>query len=262
MRRSDRVEAIRLRQHGATYQDILKHVGVAKSTLWRWFKAEGFVETRPQRLTELKRQAQRRGAIVVRERRVQRTQAIIEQAKREVGTLTERDLFMLGIAFYWAEGSKQKPHNVSASVIFSNSDPRAIKIFLTWLQASCLISLNDVTFEIYLHETADARKAQSFWAEQLNLSLRTFQTIRWKRHAIRSRRKNIGDAYHGLVRVRVHRSANLNRRIAGWIEGICQRVGESANGKPSGFGPEYPGSIPGSPANSALGPTQLKDCHS
>jgi hypothetical protein len=113
MKRHERIEALRLRRAGASYQAILSELGVARSTLWRWLKAEGLVETQPQRLTEARRQAQRKAATVNHERRLQRTQAIVEQAKRDIPSLSGRELFLIGVALYWAEGTKQKPHNIS-----------------------------------------------------------------------------------------------------------------------------------------------------
>ena len=121
MKRSERVKAIQLRRDGVSYHDIMERFGVAKSTVWRWLKTEGLVETQPQRLTELRRIAQRKGAAAVKADRIARTQAIMSQASQEIDSLSRRDLWFLGIAMYWAEGSKQKPGNVSSRVIFSNS---------------------------------------------------------------------------------------------------------------------------------------------
>lgn len=246
--RPERVEAVLLRRNGATYSALQQRFGIAKSTLWRWLKAEGLVDTQSQQYTERRLLAQQKAAEVVHRRRIEKTQVIVTGAKQEIGTLTERELMMVGIALYWGEGSKQKPHSVSAGVAFSNSDPRAISVFLAWLQTICGVSLDDVILDLYIHETADGQSAQAFWSEQIGVSVEKLP-IRWKRHKLTIHRKNIGTSYHGLVRVKVRRSTDLNRTIAGWIEGIVEGIGESANGKPRHFGCRYPGSIPGSPAS-------------
>ena len=54
MKATQRLDAIQLRRNGVGYQAILGQLGVAKSTLWRWLKAEGLVETQLQQLTELR----------------------------------------------------------------------------------------------------------------------------------------------------------------------------------------------------------------
>ena len=246
MKRSERVEAIRLRRSGVSYSDITKRLSVAKSTVWRWLKAEELVETSPQRLTELKRVAQRKGAAAVKAKYLANTNAILREASRAIGHLSHRDLWMIGTALYWAEGSKQKPHHIAQRVVFTNSDPAMVQLFLIWLREVCQVSDEQLTFELCIHESGDLGAAQRFWASALHVPPERFR-IRLKRHTRTPHRRNIGNSYVGLVRVTVSQSAALNRKIQGWINGIVQGVGESANGKPSDFGSEYPGSIPGSP---------------
>lgn len=248
MKRSERDGALRLRRQGLTYEAILRQSRVAKSTLWRWLKAEGLVETQPQRLTELKRIAQRKGAAVVKAARIARTQALLEASSQEIGVLSRRDLWLLGLALYWAEGAKQKPGNVSASVIFTNSDPLAIKLFMRWAQEICGVSEEQLSFELYLHETGDAQRARSFWSTQLQVPVEKLAHVRWKRHRPATRRTNVGDAYHGLVRVRVACSSALNRRIAGWIMGVGNSLGSGAMAAHLTLDQKTPGSNPGSPA--------------
>ena len=244
---SERTEALQLRRQGKSYHDLVQQFGIAKSTLWRWLKAEGLVEAQPQRLTELRRLAQRKGTAAVRAKYLATTKAIIEQAKTEIGHLSQRDLLLFGVALYWAEGTKQKPHNIAQRVTFTNSNPTMLRVFLAWLSELCHVSTDRLTFELYIHESANVKATQAFWSSALQIPSERFR-VRLKRHKVSPHRRNVGEQYVGLVRVTVQRSAALNRKIAGWVEGLCQSTGESANGKPSDFGSEYPGSIPGSPA--------------
>ena len=247
MKRSERVKALALRQRGVTYRSIMEHLAISKSTLWKWLKAEGLVETHPQRLTELKRLAQQKGAALVKARRLERTKRILESAKADIGTLSQRDLWLVGAALYWAEGSKQKATNVSGGVVFSNSDSLAIRLFVDWLNRICHVSSEQLIFDIYLHETADAESARAFWVSQLGLSATTAINLYWKRHSLRTSRHNTGDSYHGLMRVKVRRSTALNRTIAGWVQGIGDGLGSGATVAHLALDQKIPGSIPGSP---------------
>lgn len=220
-----------------------------KSTLWRWLKAEGMVETEPQRLTELKRLAQRKGAAVMKAQRLERTAQILSEARNQVGTISRRDLWLLGVALYWAEGSKQQPGNISAGVAFTNSDPLAVDIFLRWLQELCGIHLGDMRFAIYLHETANVHAARLFWITQLALPAGADVRVYLKRNRFRTNRRNIGAGYHGVMRVEVRRSTALNRRITGWIRGICDALGSGAMVARVTLDHQVPGSTPGSPAD-------------
>lgn len=242
--------ALALRRNGARYHDILRDVGVAKSTLWRWLKAEGLVETQPQRLTELRRVAQRKGAAAVRAKYLAETAAILERARKDVGRISERELWLIGVALYWAEGTKQKPHNPTQRVAFTNSDPAMLRAFLHWVTDGCRIPAERLTFELCIHESGDIAAAKIFWATTLRVPAERFR-IRLKRHRVVPHRRNIGHSYVGLVRMTIQQSAALNRAIRGWIEGITQGIGESAKGKPGDFGSPYPGSSPGSPAISS-----------
>ena len=243
MKRSERTDAIQLRRDGATYETIQRRLGVAKSTVWRWCRAEGLVEQELQRLTELKRFAQRKGAAAVQAKYLAATRYVMQQAEQSVGRLSRRDLWLIGAALYWAEGTKQKPHNISQRVTFTNSDPAMLHLFLAWLRDICQISEERLVFELVIHESGNAESAKLFWSSTLRIPVTRFQ-VRLKRHALSLRRRRNTAGYAGLIRIIVRQSAQLNRQIAGWVQGI----GESANGKPSDFGSEYPGSIPGSPA--------------
>ncbi len=248
---SDRVRAVELRKTGVSYAELMRRFGVAKSTLWRWLKAEGLVAATPQEFTERRRLAQRKAVIVNRANHTARTQALFEQARNEVGKLSARDLWLIGIALYWAEGTKQKPHNVAQRVVFTNSDPAMLQLFIRWLKDACQIEDGQLAYDLYIHESGNIEAARKFWSEALRVPSEQWR-IRLKRHNRSTRRRNVGARYVGLVRVSVARSARLNRKISGWVKGILhgiQSIGESANGKPSDFGSEYPGSIPGSPAD-------------
>ena len=247
MKRSEQQDALNWRRQGISYEDIRTRLGIAKSTLWRWLKADGLVETQSQRLTELKRQAQRKGAATVRAQYLSRTRAVKAQAHREFGSFSQRDLFVIGTALYWAEGTKQKPHNIAQRVVFTNSDPAMLQVFLRWLRDMCHVPNDVLTYELCIHTSGDIEAAKRFWSVTLQVPSERFR-IRLKRHRRSSSRRNVGERYVGLVRITVQKSAQLNRRIAGWIERLCQLTGESANGKPPDFGSGYPGSIPGSPA--------------
>ena len=120
---------------------------------------------------------------------------------------------------------EQKENNPSQKVRFSNSDPGMIKLFIKWLAETCSASLEDLNFEIYIHETANIEEAQKYWSNILNLPLSKFQKTRLKKHKIKTNRKNINKDYHGLLTISVKRSTNLNRKITGWVEGICKNCG-------------------------------------
>src|SRR3989338_3599097 len=130
---AEKQKAIELRKQGFSYREILEKIPVAKSSLSLWLKSVKLAESQTQRLTEKKIASALRGAMKRKEDRIVLTKQIKDKARVEVGKLSNRGLWLIGIALYWAEGSKEKEYNRGSRIIFSNSDPYMIKLFLKWL---------------------------------------------------------------------------------------------------------------------------------
>ncbi|MBU2082388.1 hypothetical protein KKH14_03140 [Patescibacteria group bacterium] len=216
-----KIQAIKLRKKGLSYSEILKNIPVAKSTLALWLHSVGLSKKQKQRLTDKKLASALRGAARKKEIRIQKTQVIFQKAAKDIKNISQRELLLIGMALYWAEGSKQKDNNISARVRFSNSDPKMIKLFLLWLNKVCGIELSDVRCDLYIHEKANSINAKSFWEKEINVPV---ESIYYKKSKF-TKRKNIGDNYVGLVSINVKRSADLNRKISGWIESVCNYWG-------------------------------------
>lgn len=212
-------EAISLRKKGLTYSEILEKIPVAKSTLSIWLRSVKLAKKQKQRITEKRRKAQLRGAKARKKQRLAIEKKLVRAGLQEVGSLTKRDLFLIGTALYWAEGSKQTVKYVSQGVIFSNSDPGMIQVFLRWLEEICNIPEKDIAFELYIHQSGDKPKAINFWVNKLNIPPKRLTRIYLKHHKP-LKKINKKKEYHGLLRVRVNRSTSLNRKIKGWAKGI------------------------------------------
>ena len=223
----EKEKAIKLREEGLSYSEILKQVPVAKSTLSLWLRSVGLSKRQKQRLTEKKLAAALKGARARRDFRLTITKEIEKKAKNEIGRLSKRELWLIGIALYWAEGAKQKENNISQKVRFSNSDPAMIKVFLKWLRNICKISNSSINFRIALHKTAKnkLKEVQKYWSNITGFPINNFQKIDWKKHRINTKRKNIGEKYFGLLNIHIRNSTNLNRKIEGWIKGIYKNCG-------------------------------------
>ena len=58
-----------------------------------------------------------------------------------------------------------------------------------------------------IHETGDVAAAQQFWLEVTHASPEQFNKPSLKRHNPKTTRKNVGEDYHGCLRIDVHRSS-------------------------------------------------------
>jgi predicted transcriptional regulator len=228
-----RARARELRAQGMDYEEIAAALGVAKSSVSVWVRdlpgRARFSTADGRRRTA--EGAQRYWAAERAAREARRT-AVREEAAAEIGDLAERELLIAGAIAYWCEGTKSKPHRRDDRVMFMNSDPALIQFFLSFLDATGT-ARTDLSFRIYIHETADIASAERFWMEVTGGPRTSFRTPTIKRHNPQTVRKNVGENYHGCLRIDVHRSAELYRKIEGWTAAI---VGAAA-GKRSSFKP-------------------------
>jgi transposase len=222
-------EAVRLRKRGHSYREILKRIPVAKSTLSLWLRRVGLSKRQEQRLTLKRLEAGRRGAQARRNQRVKITEEIKNQARAEILYLNlgEKELWLMGTMLYWAEGKKEKDSSSSGSVRFSNSDPFMLKLFRKWLADVCNVSEDRIIYELYVHVGHKHRLAevQKYWSDILGIGRDKLQRVYYKRHSTRTKRAKIGNSYFGQLMICVKASTSLNRKIAGWIEGIIRYWG-------------------------------------
>ena len=152
-----------------------------------------------------------------------RREQVRAAAAGQIGVLSTREILIAGAIAYWCEGTKSKPHQLRERVLFINSDPGLIKFFLRFLAAAG-VQLTQMRFRVYIHETADVAAAEEFWARITNTDPGTFYKAVLKRHNPQTVRKNVDTEYHGCLRIDVLQSADLYRRIEGWVRAAMRTV--------------------------------------
>lgn len=218
----ERQRAITLRQEGKTYSEILGKVPVAKSTLSLWLRDVGLSKRRIQAISLKKREAQKKGALARKLQRLSKTTDIFAKSKSELGRLTERDLFILGLALYWAEGSKEKEVRPGSGIRFANSDAIMVHLFARWLQAFGGVSEQQIYVDLYVHKNHQQRveDIKNYWITELGLPI---THVYYKRHNPKTPRQNSGEGYHGLVVLRVRSSSHIVRKLAGLVSAIGEQ---------------------------------------
>lgn len=217
-----RDRARELRLQGWTYDRIQVELGCSKSSISLWVRDL----PKPERRTsaEQARLANRlrwEHELAVRDEARQRTKAA---AAEQVGEMSARDLFVAGVALYWAEGSKDKPYARRESVLFVNSDPGVIRLYLSWLNLLG-VGPERLTYRLMIHMTADVRSAERYWAELVGIDASALQKTTIKKHNPKTVRKNVGENYRGCLVIRVLQGADLYRRIEGWWSGMVDSAG-------------------------------------
>ncbi|MFG2431522.1 hypothetical protein [Streptomyces sp. NPDC048590] len=212
-----RERARELRLQGMTYDRIQMELGCSKSSISLWVR--DLPKPERKRTSEDASAIARRGWEATLKRREAERQETKRAAAAEFETMTDRELFAVGVALYWAEGSKSKPHRPQERVTFINSDPDMISMYLAWLRLLGVPS-EHLRFHVHIHETADATAAERYWADLTGAAPSAFGKTTLKKHSPKTNRKNTGEGYRGCLVVRVLKSADLYRRIEGWWYGI------------------------------------------
>jgi hypothetical protein len=133
-----------------------------------------------------------------------------------IGSLSKREIFLIGIALYWGEGFKKDSLAGLATL-----DINIAKFFIFWLNKSFGITSKDLILRITANISykSKIKELEKFWSKELSIPISQFskpffQNTVWKKEY--ENKEN----YHGVLRIRVRRSIDLLRKIFGYIEGI------------------------------------------
>lgn len=214
-----REQAVALRRQGRSYREIRDQLGVSKGTLSDWLSDVVLTEEQQERLALMRRQARTQAGRTMQAARIARSTSAIAAAQAQIPMLCESELFVAGVALYWAEGSKTKPWRSSEQVTFINSDASVIRLYLAWLELIGVTSQR-LSFRIAIHETADVAMATQYWSAVIGVPAEQFMRATIKRHKPSTKRRNIGDEYHGCLVIKVRSSTDLMRQITGWWQGL------------------------------------------
>ncbi len=219
-----KAKAVELRMRGLSYNEIRKEVPVAKSTLSIWLSSIKLRKKYQYILSKRRLDTARKGWETSKKLRILRTNNIKAAARLEIKKIgiSKNELFYMGLMLYWAEGAKQKEYKPSVGVIFSNSDSKMINLFIQWLRQSLGLATERIRVDVYIHESHSVRSLEirNHWMRESGISDAQFDKIYYKKHKLSTNRRNRDGGYFGVLRVKVTRSTDLNRKIAGWIEGV------------------------------------------
>ncbi|MGW2605826.1 hypothetical protein ACWC4A_15615 [Streptomyces mirabilis] len=212
-----RDRARELRGQGWTYNEIQAELGCSKSSVSLWVRDLPHPE--PRCTPEEQRARMNAGLARLRAEQDRVREETKQAAAAAIGKLTDRELFLVGVGLYWAEGAKDKPYSRREQVLFVNSDPGMISVFLAWLDL-LQVERERLRFRVMIHESADVPAAERFWADHVGADGGSFNKSTLKKHNPKTVRKNVGDNYRGCLVIHVLQSADLYRRIEGAWYGI------------------------------------------
>src|SRR6478735_7869753 len=212
-----RAKARELRLQGMTYDQIQVELGCSKSSISLWVR--DLPKPKPRYTEEERLALMNAGLARLRAGQDQERMETKRIARESMGELSDRELFIAGVTLYWAEGMKDKPYSRRESLLFINSDPNVIKVYLNWL-ALLGVTRERLHLRVSIHESADVTQAEDFWSDLTKVPRVDFMKATLKKHNPKTTRKNTGEAYHGCLVIYVTKSAELYRRVEGAWYGI------------------------------------------
>lgn len=209
-----------LRRAGLGIKTIARKLEVSSSTVSLWCR--DIILSQKQYDTLMKRAhdpyyGRRKDNIIKQmKKRLDTIERLKQEGIRKIATLNWRELFIAGVALYWAEGFKKDKR-----LGFANSDPAMIKFFLLWLIKCCKVPKHVIRLRVGLNISHKVRisEVEAHWSQVTKISLSQFQKpffqkFVWKKEYPKP------EEYFGVLRIRANKQLPLFRKIHGWIEGL------------------------------------------
>lgn len=221
MKKIEKDKARALRKQGCSMNEITRILGVAKSSVSLWTGDIELTSKQKQRLSENGRSVEsverRRQSRLINERFKRRP--YFENAVAEIGNLSRKELFFLGTAFYWGEGSKTK----RGTVDFTNADPRGVQIMMRYFKEVCNVPDHKFHGHVTLHPHLDAGEAERYWSKISGIPRTQFYKTSMQHNKASKNKKD--SLPLGTFAINVH-DTTLYLRVMGWMEGIYLRLVE------------------------------------
>jgi hypothetical protein len=215
----DQVRQLRIK--GLSLGQIYKKTSVPKTTIRSWINDIKLSKRQLDILKSRTQKALQEGRIRKQKQdkisRLNNEKELLQNGIARVGNLSNRDLFIAGIALYWGEGFKNKhEHRLG----FCNSDPKMIIFYIKWLEKSFEVKKDKIIARLTLNESYRDTTAEieNYWLKITGLSKSQFaktfyQQSKWKKQYNE-------ENYHGVLRIHAKDSLNALILTKGFIEGM------------------------------------------
>ncbi len=215
-------EATYYRKKGFSYGLISIKTGISKSTLSDWLKEVPYTpnEETIERIGFGKLKSAQKKSLD----RIENIEKMKSLAVKDIGKLSKRDLFMLGLGLYWGEGNKKYDHTRIV-----NSDPDIILSSIKWFKEICGLSNKNFTISLSLYPDSNIAECLNFWSKKTGIPLENFRKTQVDRRKNKTATKR-GKLPYGTAHLHVIANGEkkfgveLHRRIIGWIEAVSKQI--------------------------------------
>ncbi|HEX3767976.1 MAG TPA: hypothetical protein VHT72_06335 [Puia sp.] len=227
--RKDKSTAMRLRLQGKSYTEIQREMGgISKSTLSLWFKDMVLSDAARAKLSMRQREKSLAGMLKRNKKQtadaIQRTSAIRNAARIEIEKISRNELFITGIALYWAEGYKRPLMRngreiVSHCISFTNADPKMLNMFIRFITEICDVPREKLKIGVRIFQHLNEELTLSYWSDVLKIPRSQFSKTYLGISRSSQGKRPFNRLPYGVVQIRIN-DTNLFHKIMGWIEGL------------------------------------------
>jgi hypothetical protein len=193
----EKEEAIRLRKKGLSYNEILKDVPVAKSTLSVWLQKMPLTDVEKAVLKRRKESnisiGRIRAASALHTLRIARDEILRETSQVEFEKYAKDPFFYVGLSLYWAEGTKR-----NSLFSFTNSDSDMTLVMLAWIDRFFGIPRKDVRARLYIHKPYAHENCEGQWSQAIGIPMSNFRKTVYKPTGLLVKKR---PSYIGCLRI-------------------------------------------------------------
>jgi hypothetical protein len=215
-----REQVFKLRKEGYSYGYISEKTRISKSTLSGWLAEIPYT---PNKVTiERIGKARAASGFWKAKRKLESIMSAEKEAKKDIGKITKRDLFMLGIGIYIGEGSK-----TGNAMRVINADPKIIKFIVKWLEGTSGLSRENFRIRLHVYPDNDIKECINFWSNMSGIPIKQFQKtyidIRKDKKILKKGKLPYGTAHLSILsRGKKEFGVFLTRKVNAWMEEVLK----------------------------------------
>ena len=215
MKKVEKDQARLLRDRGMSMNEIAHILGVTKSSVSLWVRD---IELSPEQRGGLSARGRSVESIELRRQNrlcneLSRRRAHFDGAVGQVRKVSSRDLFYMGCALYWGEGSKTSRGTLG----FTNSDPRAIQVMMRFFREVCGVKDGKFRAHAMLHPHLKPERAEIYWSDVSGIPRAQFYKTSMQHNKSSKNKKD--SLPNGTFTINVHDTV-LYLKVMGWLEGM------------------------------------------
>ncbi len=213
--------AIDMRRSGSSLNEICRKLNISKSTASIWLRQLPLDSKAKRRLASRTKVKSINGLLQyskqLRQNKLKAEKVDANNGLVKLGTLSDRDIYCVGLGLYWGEGYKKGNQEFG----FTNSDERMILFYIKWLGVVFGVSLDELIARVSINELHGNRVDQvvAFWSNTTGIKTSQFTKTSLIRSKSKKSYKDL-DSHMGTLRIKVKKGTRMRREVIGAIRGL------------------------------------------